>query len=66
MSDNTTNPNPISQEAVDAAVAEALAAFSAAESVAALKAARTEHVGDDSAIAKLNALMREFRRTRRQ
>ncbi|GAA2837412.1 phenylalanyl-tRNA synthetase alpha subunit [Leucobacter komagatae] len=59
MSDNTTNPNPISQEAVDAAVAEALAAFSAAESVAALKAARTEHVGDDSAIAKLNALMRE-------
>ncbi|RGE23740.1 phenylalanine--tRNA ligase subunit alpha [Leucobacter sp. wl10] len=50
--------NPISQEAADAAVAAALAAFAAAGSVAELKAARTEHAGDASAIARLNALMR--------
>ncbi|MGO3148191.1 MAG: phenylalanine--tRNA ligase subunit alpha [Leucobacter sp.] len=59
MSDSTQNPNPISQEAVDAAVAEALAAFTAATSLAELKAARTQHLGDDSAIAKLNSRMRE-------
>ena len=51
--------NPITQEAADAAVAEALAAFSAADSVAALKSARTAHAGDGSAIAQLNARMRE-------
>ena len=50
--------NPITQEAVDAAVSAALAAFDAADSVAALKAARTEHAGDASAIARLNAQMR--------
>ena len=50
--------NPITQEAVDAAVSAALAAFDAADSVAALKAARTEHAGDTSAIARLNAQMR--------
>ena len=62
MSDSTQNPNPISQEAVDAAVAEALAAFTAATSLAELKAARTQHLGDDSAIAKLNSLMREVQK----
>nr|WP_223160355.1 MULTISPECIES: phenylalanine--tRNA ligase subunit alpha [unclassified Leucobacter] len=51
--------NPITQEAVDAAVADALAAFDAAETLAELKTARTAHVGDASAIAKLNSLMRE-------
>ena len=51
--------NPITQEAADAAVAAALAAFSGASSVAELKFARTEHSGDGSAIAKLNALMRQ-------
>ncbi|MFC5338625.1 phenylalanine--tRNA ligase subunit alpha [Leucobacter denitrificans] len=59
MSDSTSNPNPISQGAVDAAIEEALAAFAAAASVSELKSARTEHLGDDSAIAKLNSLMRQ-------
>ena len=58
MSD-TTSSNPITREAADAAVDAALAAFAAAGSVAGLKAARTEHAGDASAIARLNALMRE-------
>jgi phenylalanyl-tRNA synthetase alpha chain len=51
--------NPITQQAADAAVEAALAAFAAAGSVAELKAARTEHSGEASAIAKLNALMRQ-------
>ncbi|WP_336651342.1 MULTISPECIES: phenylalanine--tRNA ligase subunit alpha [unclassified Leucobacter] len=71
MSASETNPagageaqqpqpsNPITQPAVDAAVEAALAAFAAASSVAELKAARTEHAGEGSAIAKLNALMRQ-------
>lgn len=57
MSD-TPSLNPITQEAADAAVDAALAAFAQAGSVAELKAARTEHSGDASAIAKLNAQMR--------
>ncbi len=71
MSASETNPagagdaqqpqpsNPITQQAADAAVEAALAAFAAAGSVAELKAARTEHSGEASAIAKLNALMRQ-------
>ncbi|MGO1537832.1 MAG: phenylalanine--tRNA ligase subunit alpha [Leucobacter sp.] len=51
--------NPISQEAVDASVDAALTAFAASDSVIDLKAARTEHLGDGSAIARLNALMRQ-------
>lgn len=60
MSESTADEasNPITQEAVDAAVSAALAAFEAADSVAALKSARTEHAGDASAIARLNAHMR--------
>ncbi|WP_205881139.1 phenylalanine--tRNA ligase subunit alpha [Leucobacter insecticola] len=57
MSDSVENP--ISQSAVDAAVQAALAAFAAATSVADLKAARTAHAGDASALSQLNARMRE-------
>lgn len=51
--------NPISPEAVEAAVAEALAAFSAARTLADLRAARSEHLGESSTIASLNSKMRE-------
>ena len=51
--------NPITQEAVDAAVSAALAAFDAADSVAALKAARTEHAGDTSANAQMRAVPKD-------
>lgn len=50
--------NPITPEAADAAVAAALEAFSAAQSVADLRVARGEHAGEGSPIAKLNAQMR--------
>ncbi len=58
MSDSAPNSNPITAAAADAAVAAALAAFAAAASVAELKAARTAHAGEGSAIAQLNAQMR--------
>ncbi|WP_449279665.1 phenylalanine--tRNA ligase subunit alpha [Leucobacter sp. GX0328] len=58
MSD-TPSTHPITQEAVEAAVEAALAAFASAATVAELKAARTEHSGDASAIAQLNAQMRQ-------
>lgn len=54
-----SDSNPISPEAVDAAVAAALAAFESSDSVADLKRARAEHAGEASAIAQLNALMRQ-------
>lgn len=54
-----SDTNPITQEAVDSAVAAALAAFAGAASVAELKQARGEHAGEASPIAKLNAKMRE-------
>ena len=54
--------NPITQEAVDAAVAAALDAFAGATSVADVKLARAAHLGEDSAIAKLNGLMRQVPR----
>lgn len=50
--------NPITQEAADAAVDAALAAYAAATSVAELKQARTAHAGEASALAQLNAQMR--------
>ncbi|MEY4993690.1 MAG: hypothetical protein RIS82_812 [Actinomycetota bacterium] len=50
--------NPITQQAVDAAVAEALSVITAAADLASLKAARATAVGDQSAIAQLNAQMR--------
>ena len=58
MSDSTSNSNPITAEAANAAVEAALSAFAAAASVAELKAARTAHAGEGSAIAQLNAQMR--------
>ena len=54
-----SDTNPISQDAVDSAVEAALAAFAAATTVAELKSARNAHVGETSAIAQLNARMRE-------
>ena len=51
--------NPITQSAGDSAVASALAAINEASDLAALKAARATSVGDQSEIAKLNALVRE-------
>ena len=54
-----SDSNPISQEAADAAVAAALAAFDEAGTVMKLKAARTEHAGEGSPIARLNSLMRQ-------
>lgn len=50
--------NPITPDAAETAVSAALAAFAAATSVAELKHARTEHAGDGSPIARLNAQMR--------
>ncbi len=51
-------PNPITQEAVDEAVAAALEAIAAATTTAELKVARAEHAADGSPIARLNAQMR--------
>lgn len=51
--------NPITQEAVESAVTAALAAIAEAASTQELKAARTAHIGEGSAIAALNAKMRE-------
>ncbi|MBC9925936.1 MULTISPECIES: phenylalanine--tRNA ligase subunit alpha [unclassified Leucobacter] len=59
MSDSNPNSNPITPEAAESAVNAALAAFAAADSVAELKTARTEHAGEGSALAQLNSRMRE-------
>ncbi|MDO9591451.1 MAG: phenylalanine--tRNA ligase subunit alpha, partial [Microcella sp.] len=54
------SPHPeISESAVDAAVAAALAAVVAAADVAALKAAKSAHAGESSALAALNAQLRD-------
>lgn len=50
--------NPISKPEVEAAVSEALGLISAASDLASLKLARQSTVGEQSAIAKLNALMK--------
>jgi phenylalanyl-tRNA synthetase alpha chain len=50
--------NPISQREVEAAVSEALALISAATDLASLKSARSNTIGEQSAIAKLNAQMK--------
>ena len=52
--------NPITNSAVDEAVAEAIAAISAAPDLAALKAARATTVGEQSSIAKLNSLVKNM------
>ncbi|BDI22242.1 phenylalanine--tRNA ligase subunit alpha [Herbiconiux sp. L3-i23] len=51
--------SPITESAVGDAVDAALAAAAAATSLAELKAARSAHAGEASALAKLNAKMRE-------
>ena len=51
--------NEITPEAVSAAVEAALQAIAAADGSAALKTVRTEHTGEGSALARLNARMRD-------
>lgn len=59
MSDLSTSPeNPITESAVIAAKDAALAAISAASTTAELKAARLQHSGESSALAQLNAELR--------
>lgn len=48
------NTNPLSAESLDALVADAVAAFAAASTVAELKAARLTHAGDKSPLALAN------------
>ncbi|HSP53737.1 MAG TPA: phenylalanine--tRNA ligase subunit alpha, partial [Cryobacterium sp.] len=52
------DPSEISEPVVSAAVDAALAAIAAANDSAALKTVRTEHTGEASPLARLNALMR--------
>ncbi len=54
-----SEPTPISEQAVAAAVDAALAAVAAASDTAALKAARIAHTGEASELAKLNARLRD-------
>lgn len=51
--------NPIDAEAVAAAVSDALTAVARAASLAALRDLRGAHLGDGSALSRLNALMRD-------
>ncbi|WP_314100736.1 phenylalanine--tRNA ligase subunit alpha [uncultured Frigoribacterium sp.] len=51
---------PISEEAVSAAVDAALAAVATAASVAELKAARAQHAGESSVLARMNAGLRDL------
>jgi phenylalanyl-tRNA synthetase alpha chain len=53
-----SEPVEITEPAVAAAVESALAAVQAAASVAELKAARAEHTGEQSVLARMNASMR--------
>ncbi|BDZ66111.1 phenylalanine--tRNA ligase subunit alpha [Agromyces mangrovi Wang et al. 2018] len=53
-----SEPTEITESAVAEAVDAALAAIAGANDSAALKAVRTEHTGEKSTLAKLNALMR--------
>jgi len=53
-----SDPTEISEEAVTAALTAALTAISTAADSAALRVVRTEHAGDASPLARLNALMR--------
>ena len=56
----TVSDSPvITPEAVDAAVQDALVAIAAAADTSALKAARSAHQGDGSALAVLNASLRD-------
>ncbi|MET4705237.1 phenylalanine--tRNA ligase subunit alpha [Frigoribacterium sp. UYMn621] len=60
MSDPTTPPPPsISESTVGAALDAALDAISNASDVTALKRVKTEHLGEASLLAKLNATLRD-------
>ena len=60
MSDPTTPPPPsISEFTVGAAIDAALAAITEATNVASLKQVKTEHLGEASPLAKLNATLRD-------
>ena len=50
---------PITEAAVESAVADALSAIAAVQDLAALKAVKSAHLGEASALARLNAAMRE-------
>ncbi len=54
-----SEPNPITEDAVGAAVEEAVAAIAAAGDSATLKAVRTAHLGESSPLARLNGAMRQ-------
>jgi phenylalanyl-tRNA synthetase alpha chain len=54
-----SDPTPITEEAVSAAVDAALAAVGAATDSATLKQARTDHVGERSTLARLNGALRD-------
>jgi phenylalanyl-tRNA synthetase alpha chain len=57
--------NEITPEAVSAAVEAALQAIAAADGSAALKTVRTEHAGEGSPLARLNARMRDVPKDRK-
>ncbi|GMA93527.1 hypothetical protein GCM10025881_03510 [Pseudolysinimonas kribbensis] len=50
----------ITEPAVEAAVEAALAAIAGAHDAAALRAARAEHAGETSALARFNAAIRDL------
>ena len=50
---------PITEAAVESAVADALSAIADAQDLAALKVVKSAHLGEASALARLNAAMRE-------
>ena len=54
-----SEPTAITELAVTEATEAAIGAFAAAETVSALKAAKTAHAGESSALAKLNGLLRD-------
>ncbi|MFT4234586.1 MAG: phenylalanine--tRNA ligase subunit alpha [Microbacterium sp.] len=60
-----SEPQEITPEGVDAAVADALAAIAAAGDTAELKAARAAHAGEGSPLAAFNALMRSVPKDRK-
>lgn len=59
MSEPTASEHPITEEAVSAAASAALEAIAQAPDAAALKQVRSEFLGEQSALAQLNAAMRQ-------
>ena len=58
MSDTPAPASPITDESVAAATENAVAAITAAATMAELRAARAEHVGEASALARFNASLK--------